>query len=216
MFASPPTRVAVRHGNAVVSAGLMAVFREQLDFEVSDGDGLDDAMPGWAPDATPDVVVTDYLGGLMLAAHFRADRALKRAPRVMIVTWQGEEWEIRAALQEGIEGYMLIDCHLDEMIHGVRALGRGMRYLCVPVAQRIAESVSYAQLTERETQVMGLMAEGHGNKDIAAELQVSVGTIKSHVKAILGKLHASSRTEASMIASRRGILREKARPTLLS
>lgn len=64
-----------------------------------------------------------------------------------------------AALQDGIEGYMLIDCHLDEMPHGVRALGRGMRCLCVPVADLIAESVAYVPVTEWETQVMGLMAE---------------------------------------------------------
>jgi DNA-binding NarL/FixJ family response regulator len=153
------------------------------------------------------VFVTDYETGLAIvkAAH-DADVARERwIPKVMIVTQRDREAEIRHALEQGIQGYLLLGCRLEEMNDGVRALHRGLRHLGQAAARRIAESFSHQSLTDRECTVLRLLVAGCSNKGIALDLDIALGTVKAHVKAILGKLEAKTRTEAAAVAQRRGL-----------
>jgi len=202
--AQPDTRiaVAVAHKDALVSAGLQATLALQRDFTVSilGADALQAR-------ATADVVVADYETALGLCTPGASPPAGRAPmPRVMVVSHRDRESEIRNALDIGVYGYLLLGCGIDEMVSGVRALHRGQRHLDRAAAQRIAESLNRQSLTSREDDVLRLIAVGHVNKTIASELGITVGTVKAHVKAILAKFGARTRTEAAAIAQRRGLV----------
>ena len=204
--------VAVAHTDPLVRAGLAATLTSEVDFDVrvllvnsAAGPFVFDVQHGAA---RADVVVADYDTALTLFAPEPAPAANGGAlpPRVMVVSHRDRESEIRHALNRGVHGYLLLDCGLDEMIRGVRALHRGQRHLDPSSAQRVVEGLHHESLTAREGDVLRLIAVGHLNKTIAGELKISLGTVKAHVKAILAKLGAKTRTEAASIAQRRGLL----------
>ena len=113
-----------------------------------------------------DVVVADYERALSLVEllESRCPSRSVRRPRIMIVSERAGEWEIRHALERGIQGYLLLGCRLDEMAGAVVALHQGHRHLGQEPARRIAESFSYEALTNREADVLRLVAAGHANK----------------------------------------------------
>jgi DNA-binding NarL/FixJ family response regulator len=88
----------------------------------------------------------------------------------------------------------------------VTAVANGLRYMSLSVAQRMADSLTRAALTSREIEVLQLVATGQPNKVIARELSIELGTVKSHVSAIMNKLGVSSRTQAARIAALRGLV----------
>jgi DNA-binding NarL/FixJ family response regulator len=191
-------RVAVMHSEPLVSLGLVAALKQQADMDVQ----LPDAG------ATPDdarVIVTDYERALQLSKQDGDGRSSSSA-RLLIVSSEGREQEVRIAIEKGIHGYILQGCHVSELANGVRTLAGGAKYLCTAVAQRIAESLTRDALTVRETDVLHLVARGQCNKVIARHLDIAVGTVKTHLRAIMDKLDATSRTEAASIAAERGLL----------
>ena len=129
-----------------------------------------------------------------------------RQAKLLIVTDLDREHDIRLALEQEVEGYLLHGCALEELVHCVRTLAQGGRYMAQAVAQCVADSLTRQPLTTRETDVLRLLALGQCNKTIARELDISSSTVKSHVQAILRKLAAASRTEAISLADRRGLL----------
>jgi DNA-binding NarL/FixJ family response regulator len=158
--------------------------------------------PGRLPPA--DVVVADYDSGLRLIMSPGV-----QSSRVMVLTHSDSEAKISHALEQGARGYLLLGCSLQELIDGLRAVHVGGMALAPRVASRIAEWMRQQALTRREADILRQMMLGLSNKAIAGKLAISVGTVKVHVKAILSKLDATSRTEAVAIAQRRGILREE-------
>jgi DNA-binding NarL/FixJ family response regulator len=112
------------------------------------------------------------------------------------------------AMEHGVHGYLLLSSPVDELVAGVRTLLAGSRYICIPVARRMADSLMRERLTARESDVLQLLARGLCNKSIANRLGIAIGTVKYHVKAIMGKLEASSRTHAASIAAERGLVGE--------
>lgn len=199
-------QVLVMHDEPLVAIGLATALRQQPDFEVS-LHGID------ADPASADIVIADYDGGVAWALQAR--KHAHPLCRVMVVTTIDREREVRAALEAGVHGYLLLGCQLHELSDGIRSVARGARALCAAVSHRLADSLIHEALTPRELDVLQLIAEGRGNKAIASGLDIAVGTVKTHVKAILGKLDARSRTEAAAVASRRGLIaieREVQRP----
>jgi two-component system NarL family response regulator len=138
--------------------------------------------------------------------------------RILALTTHDREVEIRRAFEAGVHGYLLLGGPLSELLEGVEAVASGVRFLCRAVAQRMADSLTHATLTSRETEVLQLMASGESNKGIARKLQIEVGTVKSHMSAIMTKLGASSRTQAAGIAATRGLVEERSsvQPLLFS
>jgi DNA-binding NarL/FixJ family response regulator len=191
-------KVAVLHEDPVVATGLAALLAHQADLDVS-------------ADATPlasDVVVADYRSAVTLANQWREDTGFHKsaAPKIMIVTKLDREWEVRSAIDSGVHGYLLQGCHPDELLACVRALGRGSRFLSQAVTHTIADSLNRDRLTSREEDVLRLLACGLCNKSIGRDLGIAVGTVKAHIKAILEKLDATSRTHAIVVATQRGLI----------
>jgi two-component system response regulator DesR len=200
MFNSAPvsrTRVRVQHADAVTSAGLRFAMRQRTDIELcEEGDG-----PELMGDA--DLTVCDYATGLALA---NASRGGANPPRLLVLTDHAGEQQVRHALQCGVQGYLLRGTGLEDLVRAVHAVGRGQRCLSPEVAQRMADSIARDALTRREAEVLQLLAAGLGNKLIGLRLGIAPGTVKSHVKCILGKLGAASRTQAASIATQRGLV----------
>jgi DNA-binding NarL/FixJ family response regulator len=197
-----PTRVLVLHAEAIVGFGLAAALQAQAGFEVQVG-----APPESSHAAAEfDVLVCDYDTGLGLARAARQQNLQRTAAPLLLMTARDREQAVRLALECGVHGYMLQGCPVDEFVTGVRTLARGQRFLSLAVAQRMAESMTREALTGRESEVLDLLACGQCNKAIARDLRIAVGTVKAHVKAIMGKLEASSRTQAVSVAVQRGLV----------
>ncbi|OWQ87532.1 hypothetical protein CDN99_18195 [Roseateles aquatilis] len=197
-----PSRVTVlvRHDEPLLAKGIVAALRAHADFGL-----IEDA--GWVDLAAIDVLVTDWRTGLRLASGGGAGScAPSPRTRVLIVASQAREHAVDAVLRQGVLGLVLASCPVQELVEAVSALADGRPYVCADVARRMAAHCAGEPLTAREDDVLRLLARGLCNKTIARELGIAVGTVKSHVKAILSKLDASSRTEAASIAAEKGLV----------
>ena len=188
-------KVLIAHADPLMAAGLESTLGRMRDFEVALGGGV--RVP------VADVVIADYDAGLRLIA---SGSVLSR--RVMILTHSDSEAKICHALEQGARGYLLFGCTLLELAAGLRSICMGGIALGPLVASRIADRMKQQALTPREGDILRHMMLGLSNKAIASKLTLAVGTVKTHVKSVLEKLDATSRTQAVSIAQRRGILRE--------
>jgi DNA-binding NarL/FixJ family response regulator len=198
-------KVLIAHSDPLISAGLSARLREQRDFEVAvcnPESSVSHSTVSHFP--STDIVVADYDSGLRLTGFKSAHTG-----RVMILTHSHSETNICNALKQGIRGYLLLGCSLEDLIQGIRSMHIGGTALDPLVASRIAERMQQQALTKREEDILGQIMLGLCNKKIASNLTLAVGTVKTYVKSILRKLDAASRTEAVAIAQRRGILGEE-------
>jgi DNA-binding NarL/FixJ family response regulator len=191
--------VLIAHTNPLVAAGLSAALKAQPDFRI-----VECCAPGEvARVPCASIAVTDCESGMRLAAQFR-DRC-----RVLILTDDESEVSIRRAVELGIGGYLPLSSCVDSVVRAVRCIHNGGTAIAPSVMTKMATSLRSRPLTEREIEVLRLIMQGLPDKAIARRLERSVGTAKSHVKAILTKLDASSRVEAVAVARRRGLVLEK-------
>ncbi|SEK35157.1 DNA-binding response regulator, NarL/FixJ family, contains REC and HTH domains [Roseateles sp. YR242] len=193
---SGPVRVGVQHCEPLLSIGIQAALREVKDIRL--------VSPAPAGDDAPHVLITDWSAGVQQASLNA--KILPAQGRVLVISSQVREQPLRTALRQGIHGLLLSACSTRELVCAIFALAEGRSYVCADVAQRMAISYSREPLTAREEEVLGLIWRGQCNKSIAHGLGIAPGTVKSHVKSILGKLAASSRTEAASIAAELGMV----------
>jgi two-component system NarL family response regulator len=193
-------RILVAHPEPLLAIGVAAALRQAPGFEVMQSAG----GAGLPPACDADIVVTDYEGGLSLVRD--ASRRGGVHCRVLVMTAFDREHDVRAAMEAGVHGYLLLSCSLEELARAARTLAQGDRYLSFEVAQKMADSLTRDALTARESDVLQLLALGQCNKSIARDLAITVGTVKGHLRAIFSKLQAGSRIEAVGIAARRGLV----------
>lgn len=151
-----------------------------------------------------DIVVTDSTTAALIKDDF--GRSGLQFARMLLIVPQTGENAVRSALNQGISGIVLTSSPVHELLAAVRMLATGKKYLCPTVAQQLAQVAERDLLTSREDEVLRLLAKGQCNKSIARSLDIAVGTVKVHVKSIMSKLDASSRTEAASIATERGLV----------
>jgi DNA-binding NarL/FixJ family response regulator len=155
----------------------------------------------------PDITLMDLrmpdMNGIEAITAIRAEFPTARI--IVLTTYTGDA-QAAAALKAGASGYLLKNMLRRQLTDTIRIVHSGRR--CVPpeIATGIAEHVADDALTDRETEVLRGVAAGKSNKLIGVELDISEGTVKTHMKSILPKLDASDRTHAVMIALKRGIL----------
>jgi two-component system NarL family response regulator len=202
--------VVVVHAEPVVSAGIAAVLRQVMALTVSV-----EPVDWWAangPSAPAsdwplaDVVACDYQTGIECVHRYRRFGHRVPAPAVLLVTHCDSEGDVRRALDLGVSGYLVLGDPLDELVHAVTSLAEGKRYVSHAVAGRIVDSLSGPALTQRELEVVRLVGQGASNKAIALRLEITVGTVKAHMRTVLDKLGAVNRMEAAAVAQRRGLL----------
>jgi len=157
----------------------------------------------------PDVSVVDLrmrpMDGVEITAALRARDANARV--VLLTTYDTDE-EVFRGLQAGAASYLLKDVDSAELVKTLHLVHLGRKVIAPEIAAKLAHHVSSESLTPRQTEVLLSLAHGRSNAEIAETLFISEGTVKAHIKAILAKLGARDRTQAVMIAIRRGIVRE--------
>lgn len=193
MTPARPLKVSICHTEAIINAGLAALLADCPDIELST------EVP--ASGAWVDIVVTDYADAI---ERLRDGSAFRE--RVMIVTQREREWDVRTAMSAGVHGYLSQHCQAFELLAALRALGTGQRYFDKELLARANANFVHGDFTSRESQVLKLLALGWSNKQIARSLDIGVGTVKTHVKSLFNKLGASARTQAVVLATRRGIV----------
>lgn len=139
---------------------------------------------------------------------------LELAPdtRVLVLSAWGDDWSVSRAVEAGCHGYLLKEQGLDDLIDGIRAVARGEATFAPAVLSRVLKllrpgSVSTEALTTRESEVLRRLADGLTTEQIAADLYVSVNTVRNHVNNIIRKLNVHSRLEAVSYAIRNGLIR---------
>ena len=193
--------VLIAHCDPLITAGLVAVLRKRPDFKavVCSPAATSQGMASHL--SLADVVVADYDYGLRLIESAGAG-----SQRVMILTHSTSEAKICRALEQGVRGYVLLGGSLQNLIDDLRSIHAGGMAVGPLVVTRMADWMKQRTLTPRQEEILRQLMLGLSNKIIARKLALTTGTVKSHVKAILQKLNARSRTEAAAIAQRRGIL----------
>lgn len=192
-------RVRLIHSCPLLRAGMAAILSAQADLHVSEHD----AWPAYFLEEC--IVITDYACGIRTASQQRSQQPGCQ-PRVLIVTNRDKEWEVRQAVDSGVHGYLQLGCAAEELIRTVRLLSRGICYLSATAVRSVTDSLRRTGLTQREHDVLRVLARGGSDKLIARELGIGPGTVKSHVKHLLQKLDASARTQAVVVAIERGLL----------
>jgi DNA-binding NarL/FixJ family response regulator len=190
--------VSVSHGKPTVSAGIRSILSRSPDHSIAV------VSAGTAHHDPSAIVITDYEGGLA-AARERYCRRDER-PRVIVVTDRIREWELRTALDSGIDGILTENCDSGELIEALDCIRRGVPYLSASIAERAKASLRRQKLTDRERQVLELVGKGLCNKSIAKGLGIAEVTAKIHLQHMMGKLGAHSRTQAVVIGNSLGLL----------
>jgi two-component system, NarL family, response regulator LiaR len=198
-------RVFVVDDHPMIRHGLAAMLRAEpgLTWVGDAGDGADAVR--LAPGLQPDVVLMDLVMPRMDGvAAIVAMRPLLPRARFVVLTSLLDPTEVRRAIDAGASGYLLKNASSQELVTVIQMAHRGQRVLAPEVTDALAASQRAAgpgeDLTQRERELLALMARGHSNQEISTQLSIAMPTVKFHVTNILAKLHADNRTEAVLIA----------------
>jgi DNA-binding NarL/FixJ family response regulator len=205
-----PIRIVIADDHAVVRQGLKMFLQDDGDFEViAEAQNGSEAL-ALAKQLKPDVVLMDLLmpvmDGITAIGHIR-----REVPdtEVIALTSVLEDASVVGAVRAGAIGYLLKDTQAEELTRAIKAAANGQVQLSPQAAARLVREVrapeSPETLTERETDVLRLLAQGKANKEIAAALFIGENTVKTHVSSILVKLGVQSRTQAALYARQIGL-----------
>jgi DNA-binding NarL/FixJ family response regulator len=200
-------RVLVADDHPVVRTGLAAVLVQQADLElVAEAENGEHALELYR-EHKPDVCLMDLRMPVMdgVTAIRAITSEFPEARILALTTYEGDA-DIRRALEAGARGYLLKDMLLTEVIQAVRAVRRGERVIPNAVAARLAEFPERSELTERELEVLQLVARGLSNKEVARAIGRTDETVKIHLKNTFVKLGVADRTEAVTVALTRGLI----------
>jgi DNA-binding NarL/FixJ family response regulator len=205
--ASSPIHIIVADDHVTVREGLAAIIGRQTDMRVvaEAANGVE-AIERWL-ELRPDVLLLDLrmpvLDGIAVIGRIRS-----RAPeaRIVVLTTFETDAEISGAIKGGAKGYLLKDAPRDVLVSTIRKVHAGETCIPPELVARLVAGMTSESLTERELEVLRLVARGSSNKEIAAELSISEATVKSHLRGVFTKLGVLSRTEAIAAASRRGLV----------
>ncbi|HET7813917.1 MAG TPA: response regulator transcription factor, partial [Candidatus Baltobacteraceae bacterium] len=193
-----PARVIIVDDHALVRAGLRTALNA-AGFEIA-GEAADGpealAMANEADVFVIDIALPGFDG-------IELTRRLKQAnpkARVAIVTMHEVDRDVSAAIAAGADAYCVKNSDTKTILDAVRAVAAGAAYFDPQIAHVMRKSVADTPLTDREVQILRLVADGTNNLDIADRLNISLGTVKGHIRDILDKLQAGDRTQAAVIA----------------
>lgn len=211
-------RVLIVDDHEIVREGLQTLLSEEPDFEVvgTAGDGA--AALTLAESTTPDVIIMDLvMPGLDGIEATRRIHRLNPDARVLVLTTFADDQRVREAIQAGATGYLLKDILKADLLRALRdaAVGRPslhpevqqhlMREIAGKTSSSEKQTLPHTSLTEREIGILRLIAEGRSNKEIAAALYLTEGTIKGYVSTIFDKLGVEDRTQAALYAVKHGL-----------
>jgi two-component system, NarL family, response regulator LiaR len=212
-------RVLIVDDQTVVREGLAAILSTDPEIEVVGLAGNGQQALDLVPEAQPDVVLMDLkmpvLNGVQATQRLR--RTHPEVSVLVLTTYAADDW-VFDALQAGAAGYLLKDTRRDDLLAAIKGTAEGGSYLAPAIAGRVVQQavagppppvpgeLESEALTERELQVLHLVAKGYRNPEIAQRLHLARGTVRNYVSTILQKLGVADRTQAAMEALRRGLI----------
>src|SRR5712672_3850760 len=200
-------RIMVIDDQAVVRQGFVALVNTVADMVVvaegTDGQKAVDLYRLHRPAVTLMDLRMPKMGGVEAIVAIR--REFRDARLIVLTTYDGDE-DIYRSLQAGAQGYLLKDMFFEELEDAIRKVHAGSRWIPTQVAERLAERMGTSDLTGREIEVLEQIVAGNSNKAIAARLNISEATVKSHINNILSKLGVADRTQADTTALQRGLV----------
>jgi NarL family two-component system response regulator LiaR len=211
---SDPIQVLIADDHAIVRKGIRALLATEPDIEVV-GEAEDGQQAiAEAARLEPDVILMDLVmpetDGLTAIRHIAAHQT---EVRILVLTSFATDDKIFPAIKAGALGYLLKDSSPHELVQAIHQVYRGESSLHPLVARKLLHELSQPSqqppipdpLTEREVEVLRLVALGQSNREIAARLTISEATVRTHVSNILSKLHLARRTQAALYALREGL-----------
>ncbi|MBL6765288.1 MAG: response regulator transcription factor [Verrucomicrobiae bacterium] len=200
-------RVILIDDHFAVRMGMAASLKFENDIEVIAEGGSGEEAVELYRQHQPDVVTMDWrlpgMSGVEALAAIRAE--FPKARVMMLSVYEGEE-DVYQAMKAGAAAYVLKSADRVEVLHAIRTVAKGGKFLPPLLAGRMADRVTRGTLTDREHGVLQRIVDGHSNKEIAAQLGLAEITIKQHVSSILSKLGVQDRTQAATAAIQRGIV----------
>ncbi|MDZ7951120.1 response regulator transcription factor [Nostoc sp. DedQUE09] len=207
MNQSSTIRVLIVDDHSIFRQGLATIINRDPEMTViaqaEDGQQAIALFGEHQPDVTLMDLRMPQMGGVEAISAICTQ--FKPARIIVLTTYDGDE-DIYRGLQAGAKGYLLKDAKANELLNAIRMVNRGQQYIPPEVGAKLVQRMSNPELSERELDVLGLMAQGMSNSDIATALTIGESTVKSHVNRILSKLGVSDRTQAVIIAVKRGIV----------
>ncbi|MFC7309480.1 response regulator [Streptomyces monticola] len=203
-----PVRVLLCDDHAVVRAGLLALLGSAPDIEVAGEAGTGEEAVALAAKLTPDVVLMDLQLGAGMDGVEATRQISGTGVRVLVLTTYDTDADITRAIEAGATGYLLKAERPDELFAAIHAAAQGRTTLSAPVASRVMARMRSPQptLTDREQDILGQLAQGLGNRDIARALFISEATVKTHLGRIYDKLGVDTRAGAVAVAKERRLL----------
>jgi len=202
-----PIRVLVVDDHPVVRQGIAALIATESDMTLVAEAGTGREALHQFRTHRPDITLMDLQMPEM--SGFDAISAiLAESPkaRIIVLTTYVGDVQVLRALKAGARGYLLKNSLYKELVETIRAVHAGRKSLSAEASFQLAEHATDEALTPAEIRILRLIAEGHANKEIAATLSLTEGTVKGQIRNILSKLGAKDRTQAAMIALKRGII----------
>jgi DNA-binding NarL/FixJ family response regulator len=200
-------RVLVADDHPVVAQGLVALLECEADITVVgqayDGCQAVELFHQHQPDVTLMDLRMPQMDGV---AAITAICTLVDDARIIVLTTYDSDEDIYRGLRAGAKGYLLKDAEPDELLVAIRTVHSGKKYIPPDIGAKLAERMSNPQLSDRELEVVHLMVAGNSTQEISAALSIAESTVKFHVNNILSKLGVSDRTQAIVVALKRGIV----------
>jgi DNA-binding NarL/FixJ family response regulator len=208
-----PIRILLVEDQTLMRQGLKTILSLEPGLEVV-GEAADgEAGIRQALDLRPDVILMDVqMPGMSGIEAIAAICAVWPAAHIIILTTFGRDEYVFEGIRAGAVGFLLKDAPADDLIRTIRRVHAGEVFIQPEIASRLLRELITPQdwltepLSEREREVLVLVAQGHSNREIAERLVLAEGTVKNHVSNILGKLQAENRTQAADIARRHGLI----------
>ncbi|WP_089131404.1 response regulator [Tolypothrix sp. NIES-4075] len=207
MSKSTTIRVLIVDDHAIVRKGLATIIDSDPEMTViaqaEDGQQAIALFREHQPDITLMDLRMPKMAGVDAILEICAE--FKQARIAVLTTYDGDE-DIYRGLRAGAHGYLLKDAKPGELLNAIRAIHNGQKYILPEVGAKLLQRISNPELSERELEVLRLMAQGMSNQEIGTALTIGESTVKSHVNRILSKLGVSDRTQAVIVAVKRGLV----------
>lgn len=206
-MSDPPIRILIADDHPVIRNGLTLMVNYTPDMEiiaeVTNGIEAIAQFRRHQPDITLMDLRMPEMGGVDAIVAIQQEFPAARI--IILTTYEGDE-DIYRGLQSGACGYIFKNVSMEEIVKAIRIVHTGKKYIPPEVGEKLSERMNRPQLSPREHEVLQLVAQGKSNQEIADDLHLSESAIKYHVNNILSKLGVSDRTQATIVAIKRGLV----------
>lgn len=204
----PPTRVQIVDDHFLFAEALGSVIRDLPEYDLVGIAVTGPQAVSMSQDKQPEVILLDYhLPGYSADQLIPRLRNASPSSRVIILTSDTSEASLVKGIQAGVSGFLTKDRALDDVVQALRLVASGQNILTDDQISKVPQGeVEGEQLTQREIEILRLLARGRDTQAIADELTISSNTVRTHLQNIFGKLGAHSKLEAVSMANRRGLL----------